>query len=396
MITQHSNHQESRTATTTNTPGWHQRVMRKVLFRGTQQGDLPHQLLNMQAAALTMDEAAAASGEEFLHVSPSSFHHPPMLRRPSSAPALLEILSDPSSLKLDDTSSATVVSSTTQGQQQQQQRVGGGGGPFSRVTGAALSIELSKRLDRWSRGRNENLRVKCEPTGGVRQLLLRGEARFNATINLDRIVFGNIRFSGGQLEAQNFAINLLSESQRFPNQFDLLGHDLTMTQEDLFESSCIRNGLRRLLTRIFKNRGLTVIAHQLTSITILPTGKISIMGHVAPLVGPVIPFEVRTGIDAAQGSILSFPGLEISVHPSLGLFVPVPTDVTVDMGQNAQLMDVAIDGQAGKLTISARVTITPGAAQHPQSKQQKKKKPSLALCSVDVGRWLTRLGRFAE
>lgn len=364
-------------------------MIRKIFSREkTKQGD-PQ--LNMQAAALNLDETAAS---EFLHVSPSiSSFHPPMLRSPA-APALLELINDPSSsLDPDDGASAT--------QEDQQPR---GGGPFSRVTGAAISNELSKRLDRWSRGQNENLRVKCEPTGRVRQLL-RGEARFNATINLDRIVFANIRFSGGQLEAQNFAINLLSGSQRFPNRFDLLGHDLTMTQEDLFESSCVRNGLRRLVTRILKNRGLTVIAQQLTSITILPTGKISITGHVAPLVGPVLPFEVRTGIDA-QGSMLFFPGLEISLHPLLGLFVPVPTDVTVDMGQNAHLLDVAIDGEAGKLTVSARVTITPGAAhaskhqqqskqQHQQHKKQSSSTPP-ALCSVDVGRWLTRLGRFAE
>ena len=76
------------------------------------------------------------------------------------------------------------------------------------------------------------------------------------------------------------------------------------------------------------------------------------------------------------------------------------------MGRNAELLDVAIDGEAAKLTVSARVTITPGRhnnpveVPNPSSKSHRQQPttlgPSPALCFVDVGRWLTRLGRFAE
>jgi len=350
------------------------------------------------------------SFEQFQMVAPeaSSVFHPPMLRQ-FPPPPLTELVLTPENLQLLEEAEAS-----------NQVELRGGGSPLTRLARAAFQNELSKRLDRWSRGQNDNLQVQCEPNGSLLQLL-RGQVNFNATINLDRIVFGNIRFSGGQLQALNFAMNLLSSTprvRRCPHQFDLVGTDLTFTEEDLYDSSCIRNGLRRLLTRTFKNRGLTVIAHNLKSIRILPSGKISCVGQAAPLFGPVIPFEVRSGIAVASDnpSLLSFPGLEISLHPSLGIFVPVIPDVTVDMGRNAQLLDVALDGAAAKLTVSARVTITPGGhstkqhvkeeqppvpSQHVQQQPSPTttatiRDPSRALCSVDVGRWLTRLGRFAE
>ena len=384
LIGSHHHHGGGTSTTESRALGLHQRVLRKVFRAATKKKVDQPQSLNMMAATTVAMMDETTTSEEYRDVSPqavSSSFHPSMLH---STPPILEIIKDPSS-KND--------MALPEGRKIHADR-----GPFARVAGSAFSSELSKRLNRWSRGQNDNLQVKCEASGNIKQLL-RGEARFNATINLDRIVFGNIRFSGGQLEAHNFAINLLSETQRFPNQFDLLGRNLTMTQEDLFKSSCIRNGLRRLLTKILKNRGLTVIAHQLTSITILPTGKISCTGHVAPLVGPVLPFEVRTGIEA-KGNILSFPGLEISLNPSFGLFLPIPSEITVDMGRNAQLWDVSLDDN--KLVLSAQVTITPnGAALSPpigstsSCSTHQQHAPSPALCSVDVGRWLTHLGRFA-
>ena len=292
--------------------GWHRRVIRKV-FRSKKADPL-----NMLVA--TEEESSFATSLEYLHVSPEApLFHPPMLQQ--SPLPLLEMINDSSALI--STSESPPAAAETKNPVERR------GSPLTRISRAVFQSELTKRLDRWSRGQNENLQVKCEPTGNALQLL-RGQANFNATINLDHIVFGNIQFSGGQLEAHNFSINLLSSTppRRYPNQFDLLGQNLTFTQADLYQSSCIRNGLRRLLTRIFQNRGLTVIAHNLKSIRILPSGKISCIGQAAPLFGPIIPFEVRSGIEVLSGSpnILSFPGLEISVNPLFGIFVPVIPD----------------------------------------------------------------------
>lgn len=279
------------------------------------------------------------------------------------------------------------------------------GSPFARITRMAFENMLTERLDRWSNGTHTNLNVECDPTSNLLQFL-RGQFHCDAIVNLDRIVFGSIRVSGGQLQAKNFCLNLFSfapmnvipltaPAPRYPNQFDLLAQNLTFTQEDLCESPCIRNGLKRILTRILKNRGLAALKISIRSIQVLPTGKVSCLGQATTLFGPPIQFEVRSGIGvASRGHILTFPGLEISVNPALGFFVPVIPDVTVDLGHNAQLLDVTIDGAKAQVQVSARVTITP---EHTiQLKNYIQSSHSYgALCSVDVGQWLTRLGRFA-
>jgi hypothetical protein len=161
------------------------------------------------------------------------------------------------------------------------------GSPFVRITRKTFEKILTERLDKWSNGTNINMSVECDPTSTLLQLL-RGQFHCDATVNLDRIVFGNIRFSGGQLQAKNFGVNLLSfapntlplplaPSPRFPRQFDLVAQNLTCTQDDLCESSCIRNGLRRLLTRILKNRGLAALNVSIQSIQVLQSGKVTVM-----------------------------------------------------------------------------------------------------------------------
>lgn len=278
------------------------------------------------------------------------------------------------------------------------------GSPFTRITRNTFQKILTERLHKWSNGINTNMIVECDPTSNLLQFL-RGQFYCDATIHLDRIVFGNIQFSGGQLQARNFCLNLFSfapinipmaPSPRYPNQFDLVAQNMTFTQTDLWESSCIRNGLRRLITRILRNRGLTTTVINIESIQILSSGKLSCIGQASILFGPPIQFEVRSGIDiAGRGHIVTFPGLEIAVNPAMGLFVPVIPDITVDLGHNAKLLDVCIDGNNGTVKISASVTITP---EHTiQIKEYIQSTQSYgALCFVDVGQWLTRIGRFAH
>jgi hypothetical protein len=273
---------------------------------------------------------------------------------------------------------------------------------IARVTGAWFQNILAERLDRWSEGTNVNMDVRCDSKGSFLNLL-RGQFCCDASIDADRIIFGNIQMSGGRIEAKRLALNLWSfapvpgAAPRYLDQFDFLAQNVTFTQQDLFESSCIRNGLRRLFTRILKKRGLDIDSVEITSITILPSGKISCQGQFTTLFGPPVPFEFRSGIGMTSrgGHILTLPGLEMSLSPSLGLFVRVIPEVTVDLGHNAQLLRVDIDGSAAAAHVSARVTITPEhTIKLPDYTQSSDS--YAALCSVDVGRWLTYIGNFAK
>lgn len=275
------------------------------------------------------------------------------------------------------------------------------GSPLSRLASRKCERLLEHRLDQWSQGQHDGLCVQCDPSGSAWQLL-RGQFRTDATIMLDRIVFPNIQFSGGKLEIVDFALNLLSFAperitlgplQRFPRAFRLIGKDFVLTEDDIFQSGCIRNGLRRLFTRILNNNGLPTMGCDIHSIQLLPDGRLACVGEAMPMFGPPISFEIRTGLGfKGRGHILTFPGLELSVHRSLGLFVPIPS-VTVDLGHNARIHHLAMDGTA--LRMSMRVNITPDHTLHLKGYTQSTNAYG-AQCSVDVGRWLTRLGRFSR
>ena len=278
------------------------------------------------------------------------------------------------------------------------------GSPFVRITRKTFEKVLTERLDKWSKGMNTNMIVECDPTSNVLQFI-RGQFYCDATINLDRIVFGNFQVSGGQLQAKNFCLNLfsfapvtipLAAAPRYPNQFDLIAHNLTLTQMDLWESSCIRNGLRRLMIRILKQKGLTAMNVSLQSISILPSGKISCVGEATSLFAPTISFELRTGLGfSGRGHILTLPGLEIAINPALGFFVPVIPELTIDLGHNAQLLDLVVDAENSLLKVSACVTITPEHTLQLKDYIQSTDAYG-AHCFVDVGRWLTKVGRFAH
>ena len=285
-----------------------------------------------------------------------------------------------------------------------------GGSPLTRLTRSWAEKIVTRLLDRWTQGEHENLVVKCGPTGNPMDLA-RGQFRCDASVDMDRIVFPCLRLSGGRLEARRLALNLWTffavskkndAPPRYPNQFDFLAHNATFTQDDLFQSRCIRNGLRRLLTRILQNRGIRSSTVTITSIDILPSGKLSVQGEAnTPFGGGStgLSFEVRTHLaHTSRGHVVTFPGLEIALHPQLGIFVPVLPELSLDLGHNAQILALQVHGSGRpqpQLQLSARATITP----HHTLKLRQYSQPSQSFAasfSVDVGKWLTGIGNFTN
>jgi hypothetical protein len=108
-----------------------------------------------------------------------------------------------------------------------------------------------------------------------------------------------------------------------------------------------------------------------------------------------MPYEVRSRIGlTSRGHVVTFPGLEISLQPSLGLYLPVLPEIDLDIGHNACLFSLKIDGKKKMLTLSAKVTVTP---EHTlKLKKYLQAKESYAACfTFDVGKWLTRIGCFS-
>jgi hypothetical protein len=143
------------------------------------------------------------------------------------------------------------------------------GGVMARVTENILtSLIMRVAIDE-----PEDLQIAVQPRGYVFNRLIRGQFSTDAKIQVGRLVFGNIRMSSGILEIKRMTLNLLgflSPSQtRFQNQFDLHADDLTFSRHDLLFSSCIRNGLRRLLVRILRDRGVQTSTIKVNHVDIL-------------------------------------------------------------------------------------------------------------------------------
>jgi hypothetical protein len=83
----------------------------------------------------------------------------------------------------------------------------------------------------------------------------------------------------------------------------------------------------------------------------------SVIGEAKTLFDSPLSFEVRTGIStASRGHVLMFPGLDVALNRDLSLFVPVVPVIDLDIGHNAQLGKVDIDGKQEPLRLSASVT----------------------------------------
>jgi len=294
---------------------------------------------------------------------------------------------------LKTASSLTIPTTVTASSKGARNRGSSGLGKFAEST-------LTNLFDRWSKGSHKNLKVQCDPSGGVVDLV-KGQFGVNAVVEFDRLTFPPIRFSKGKLTSQGMVLNywkyvpFCKWIPRFTTAFDLEAHDVMMTQLDLFESPSIRHGLRRLLTRILHGRGMKASKVEITSITILPNGKVSCCGF-ARVFDSKVDFEVRSGLAVqSRGHVLTFPGLEISVSPAVGLFVPVVPPITLDMGHNAQITKLRLNGQKRRLELSCRATITPRHTRK-QHKYSQSTNAFAASFHFDVGRWLTRIGNFSD
>lgn len=358
---------------------WHRRIIRRV-FRRSERRERTT-TTEMQAVAVHDDIGFVL--RNFDSVSPSS-----LVLRTSPPPPLEEI----TLVHAQNSISPAVALPHNYVEK---------GTTLSRMTRKKCARILAGRLDRWSSGNHQGLDVQCNPASSLVQLL-RGHFLTDATITLDRIVFPNIQFSGGKLEIVDLVLNLLSfaperialgQKQRYPRAFRLVGTGFVLSEKDLFASSCIRNGLKRLFIRLLNNNGFPTRGAEIEDIKLLPGGKLCCIGQATPRFGPPISFEVRTGLAfRGRGHILTFPGLELSVHRSLGLFVPIPA-VSVDLGHNARIVDLSLNDTS--LQFSMRVNITPDHTLHLKDYTQLSNAYG-AQCSVDVGRWLTRVGRFSH
>lgn len=170
---------------------------------------------------------------------------------------------------------------STPSQEKEELRKNGGGGTSISLPGLlAMLVEniVTGRIVKHATQTPQGLDIQVVPLdNSMGRLLTRFQ--FMADIYIaatDRLVFPNIRFSGGQLVAEQMTINLMGFLQsrrasgiRYPRQFDIHAHGLTMTSNDVANSSCIRNGLRQLLINILKDRGVQSSSIQITSVDIL-------------------------------------------------------------------------------------------------------------------------------
>lgn len=331
-----------------------------------------------------------------------------------------------------DATPATSAASLTQSQTKR--------GLVCRMLG---NILLERLGERWPIETPENLEVDVREStdsyNNVLRLLFRGLFRADATISSDRIVFPTIRFSSIKLQMEKVTLNLLGFFQdksnedirlnvrhgpyprhlqnhrqgdpsklpvhsvstgkpRYPEQFDVHIEDLTMSRDDLLFSKSIKNGLRQLLINVLKDRGIRSDSIEIASIDILRNGKISCIGEAKTHFpsAPPVRFEVRTGISFGnRGHVLTFPGLEVSLNRDIGLFVPVLPTLDLDVGHNTKFRSIVIDGRKKELKIAASVTITPERTRRTQDYVQTSDAFS-AIFFYDVGKWLTRLGRFSK
>lgn len=299
-----------------------------------------------------------------------------------------------------------------------------------RMTKSYFESLLRGLFHRWSVKPARSLTIDVQPKRFVMTQLVRGKLKANAKVAFRDFVTAPIQLSSGSVEAKRLTLNLWSFTpdymrqgiRRYPSQFDFHFNDLVFSEDDLIKSRSIRNGLQRLLTRILKGAGVSSNQVKVTSIRILvssmtgsceypvsmtlrltslfpslqPSGKIACSGEAGTSFSGLIPFEVRSGIDlSSRGHVVTFPGLEVSLQPSLGVFMPVFTEVDLDMGHNARLLSVDINGFMKTLSFSGKVTVTPEHTLKLSEYLQTTESLG-AQYNFDVGQWLTKLGNFTR
>uniref|UniRef100_A0A7S4RBJ8 Uncharacterized protein n=1 Tax=Ditylum brightwellii TaxID=49249 RepID=A0A7S4RBJ8_9STRA len=274
-----------------------------------------------------------------------------------------------------------------------------------------LQRTIQVLLCRWSVFPPHKLTIVSNPRGNIlSRLISRGEILSDVQINFERLVFHNLRMSGGRIDIKRMSLKILAnvpslrrvlgnkKIHRFPSPFEFHAQDCIFTQDDILQSPCIRNGIQNLLNHILNKSGfLSATSVTVSSVKILSSKKVSCEGKAITALGTQVPFEVRTGLGvSSRGHVLLLPGLEIALNPAFPfqMFVPVVPEVDVDLGHNAQIESLIINGKRGKLSLSARATVTPRGENRLNYSQQKSS--YLAQYSCDVGKWITRIGNFSK
>jgi hypothetical protein len=413
-------------------PGWHRRVIGRVFGRSND-GRRP------QSSSQPI-RAVAIAHQQYGYDDLAVAQHQERRRRFLS---LFRGRNRPLELALPPTTTATKTTAITK---ETAARANTTSSSFyARWLERTVENNLAGRFDRWTDGIHTNMCITSELKRPALHVLSGTLSLCNVRLSADRLVFGAFRCSGGILTATQLSLNLFSLSNtsigkhrcrqpRYPNAFDFHVEKLILTQRDLLESSCIRNGLRHLLTWILdrsisraflaknnkngrsRNGGtgsVSGVSLEIKSIEILSaTGEIVVRG----VVNTFIAFAVKTGLGTSgRGHILTFPGLELYFLDNDMMRLPIP-NITVDLGHNAELLHIdttttpaltaaaaaALSSppqqqQGGCLTISAKVRITPDHTRiDALTKYQQSSASFGSVCSVDVGAWLTRLGRFSE
>uniref|UniRef100_A0A7S4RBJ7 Uncharacterized protein n=1 Tax=Ditylum brightwellii TaxID=49249 RepID=A0A7S4RBJ7_9STRA len=274
-----------------------------------------------------------------------------------------------------------------------------------------LQRTIQVLLCRWSVFPPHKLTIVSNPRGNIlSRLISRGEILSDVQINFERLVFHNLRMSGGRIDIKRMSLKILAnvpslrrvlgnkKIHRFPSPFEFHAQDCIFTQDDILQSPCIRNGIQNLLNHILNKSGfLSATSVTVSSVKILSSKKVSCEGKAITALGTQVPFEVRTGLGvSSRGHVLLLPGLEIALNPAFPfqMFVPVVPEVDVDLGHNAQIESLIINGKRGKLSLSARATVTPRGENRLNYSQQKSS--YLARYSCDEGKWITRIGNFSK
>jgi len=283
-----------------------------------------------------------------------------------------------------------------------------------------------------------NLKIESDATSRS-AVLLRGEMG-NVRATFDRLSFANLKLSGGgTIAAKGLCLNTLSFVpalgrfvRRWSRAFTLHATDCVLTQEDLRNSRCIRNGLTRLGNRILRSvaasdsGGLDVVridrgARLAVDAVEIASGRtrtspaqrphqtqatIQIRGVITTILGSTVPFAVRTGLQVSRGGhVVQFPGLRVVLNPGTPLQTVLPLHlvhkVELDLGDRASIDRVVIDGRRKQIRLSATVSVTPGrnggtAAPTRGGGGGGRGRAVAAIVrrakyACDVGRWLTNL-----
>ena len=142
--------------------------------------------------------------------------------------------------------------------------------------GGAVAVKVLKALiSRYATEEPEDLTIRASQDGLFVPRFVMGRFMANAYIETGRLVFPSIRLSSGRLYIQRVALNWLgflsnkTDASRYRNQFDLFAEDWKFSRHDLLFSDSVRNGLRLLLVRILRDKGVDLSSIEISSLDIL-------------------------------------------------------------------------------------------------------------------------------